>query len=68
MPIEGATLAIFREAILAGRWIEARYRRRMNGRESVTRLVPLGFLYGPRPFLLAVSADRAEPSHYAGSV
>lgn len=65
VPIEGATLAIFRKAILAGRWIEGRYRSRMNGQESVTRLVPLGFLYGPRPFLLAVSAGRSEPSHYA---
>ncbi len=65
VPIDGTTLAIFREAILAGRWIEARYRSRITGVESVKRLAPLGFLYGPRPFLLAQNPEWDRPQHYA---
>lgn len=54
-------LATLRGAILALRKVRLRYRYRASGRVNEGIVRPLGFLYGPRPYLIAVS-ENAGPT------
>lgn len=65
VPVDPLVVSDLREAILAGRKVEFLYRSRMTGRFRKHLVSPLGFLYGPRPFLVAIPDGRDTPSNYA---
>jgi predicted DNA-binding transcriptional regulator YafY len=50
-------LATLRHAVLATRKVRIRYRYRASGKASDDTVRPLGFLYGTRPYLVAVSEN-----------
>ncbi len=65
VPIDPLTITGLRTAILAGRKVSCRYRSRMTGELRDHVLTPLGFLYGPRPFLVAIADGKDRPGNFA---
>jgi predicted DNA-binding transcriptional regulator YafY len=58
-------LARLRHAILAGRVVRLRYRRREDGALTRPHVHPYGFLHGHRHYLVAWSPKRRRPGLYA---
>lgn len=59
------TIAKLREAILAFRRVEIRYRARGSGLESRQVVEPYAFVYGQRPYLLARNVSLDKFSYWA---
>ena len=60
-PVNADMIELLREAILASRMVEFRYRARSTGRTSRQRLEPYGLIYGNRAFLVARNDWNNEP-------
>jgi hypothetical protein len=59
--IASSLFATMRTAIKSCRKVSFSYRGRMNGKDDIRTVRPLGFLYGHRHYLVALKDEAAEP-------